>query len=892
MLRSTKSRINKAVVCCLNEVKKSAIEQAKKGKFSSNCEPRLYIALLSLVLLWATSLTAIEFAVYTVIISPTLDQVVNSIYNSAQIVLNEKTSYDQCAKRHYKGCNESFNLDLNHEVNQVNKMLQQNDMIIQKSNGRVSVCSDKFNEVIISLDYLEKTLNLQFQEFLLANATNETCANVDNIFHTQSSAIAVQNAEDQHNAISNNEISELISFLEARSEYDKQYAASVIGNLSLASLNLRQRLAFFRPQVLFPNITANLSMMLALLDPNPSLRKLITDGEEELRNDITFALNQTNDIRKRFFDKFSPIYNFLKTFAHWLNDDSIIGKLAKWFDVNSLLNFDSFKFPSPIKFMIPQLPIEPSDGAILAMKNAITSIGKAIEEQNLLANITFNNVDLAFGGVWLPKLFQDYDPPRVDIDILEKTISDELDAFKKVLRDKLGVLSKTVQISLNHLRGLNSTSESQQIIRSLLKTVVSPVLSLFVYPTLNFGGLLAGWHSVSSVVVILDVSYRIYKTFHIFHKQWQRAITAAPLTNLSQPQSFGTKRLTDFMTFLKRLPAIEIIILVSFMLIISAAILMIGYLPIYYDYVDGCVHGTPNGRGTMLTANANNLAQVFASFEGDAISQIAVQDINSQRQHECDRNSDLVFNHQQQNHQQLTDIIQNMNVLWGKVNSFRQCLNTTSLDLVMSYPGLAFVATNRTSLSVQSSLFNNSCHSVTDMQFSSLIEPVFSCNKIRTCVIQCHGPSQKVISDTIFNSGCQSEMFVHASVIGTLMSFVGYIGLNIASWFVLMGVRRLVWKKLTSNNNDYRAVKVNFIDGKLYFQDSTTKKKYCVPHDQGSDLDDQIKHLVKKTMDHGDKIYRRNGITMIVISCGVALIWVVLLFTAGTKVKFQYEHNH
>jgi len=101
----------------------------------------------------------------------------------------------------------------------------------------------------------------------------------------------------------------------------------------------------------------------------------------------------------------------------------------------------------------------------------------------------------------------------------------------------------------------------------------------------------------------------------------------------------------------------------------------------------------------------------------------------------------------------------------------------------------------------------------------------FSCEAIPVCTVSCHGPDKGIVSAVVKKCSCYGEWMAHANILQCLIGLWVFMCINVSRIWVIEGIVRIAWKKLSPKVFEYRGDCVMVEEGGGEGQEMKEKEK-------------------------------------------------------------------
>lgn len=845
-------------------IKRSIKEQIRYEINHRHAMERAMMAGVAVCLLWLTSLTVAQSIVYNLIRGPDLETVMHLTENAVNSTSIEKENYYMCAKRRAQECNLTYARELDREVTNCNRVLDQNRQVIDSITTQRGNCSNQFGYVISSLDQLG--LDLQPNFTLVPNLSLDSrCVTVEKVLADQIASIRAQSVAEIFQASADEKVSSLHSQYRARAQYDLTYSLNATIGLVLGGEALNTLVS--DPQLFFQNMSVYRDQLFACLGAgatnstcnNPTLVDQVALIREQMIQNYNTQRTLALDASVQLLKDFKPLQLFYNQFRD-----------AMRFSVELKNSLDSATNQNGggggnglagIGFVDMDIDIPPLslDSALLAFhsvddlsgatamqvenQNRMIESQRLIQEQMERDHLTTTEGQLS----WQATFFADYHPPPFDVDAEENGWKKTSSAFLPEIQGDLSLVAKRVveaNDTTDEFKPSSNTSESGKRAQDILQDFPFSPIHLYSYGNIDPRLMLGQWNQITNLALIMDYMYRILRSISIIRQYMKISEVLAPPADMrigTKTKSIRHQTPDQVMARLLTHPGVNLGMALIFIGICSSLFLKL-YLPFFNEYSRGC---NGNGgeeywqesNGTMITRNANTIALQVASGKGDSITSTEIDRINVQRELDCSKNSDLVTRQQKRLREENAYTRGKFTDLMEQVTAFQDCIRVTAVDLQLN------------GTRVHDALFSPLC----DQSGLPQLDPYeFQCSNIDICRPECIGPNKLAIEKATMDAGCTGEHYIHSGILGTALSAMTFTLMNLSRWTFLRGLRR--------------ALLSYFAVGDFSYLGSTT-----ADGDSASFTKEEIRKELAKTI----RNYERTGMLICGIGLMINLPWVI-----------------
>jgi hypothetical protein len=837
--------------------------------------------------------------VYGSLPTPTLASVLESARFALNVTLEVRHDYALCAMRRDRECNDSFYKDLTTEVTRSQNVLNNNRIRLNNYTDIRLTCVEHFGAVILALDYMQNTKMVPYDpDFLTVFAKTDpqastVCNNVAQTLQDQVAAIHAGEQAELYQQNSQERVGFLTSTIDAQAAYNDEYVSNLTGGLQLAGTNLQQYNT--DPNAAFNNMAANRDRWIACSSasgqyngqtcPGPTLIQRIDSMRKGAVDMYDNNVQAFKVFRDSIYTDYAPLFSFYTNFKNAMANEGIASAVASAIggDLYSVLGFDA-----DVSGELPSMSVPPTSQysanipttAPLAAQNAQDSTSLIAKQGAVQAQAQADSAALATQQVsWINGFFDDYNPPTIDTNATKNGFFKESSKFLPELEEDLNLVARAVRpAQQDNFQPDTNTTVSGRTAHDLLRD--NPVRDFDVYLyDIDLLQLLALWHSITGITLNMDYIYRALRSYQTVMRYWRISEVLAPPADVRQKGILKKgqikkdartpdQKMMDLLTN----PATTLLLALIFIGVVAGVFLQT-YLVLYTEYVTGCVYGSYEGRGTMLTRNGAVVMFGVAAQYGDSIEQTSKDRINTQRQLECSKNQDRTFKQQKLFRQEYLWDVDKMDETWAKVDSFQRCVWAAKIDSNFTTQ-LMYNATNGTATGgLQVNLFDSHCGPGLS-KFNRLDPSEFNCDAIAVCEPVCDFSvnGNKSITRPVWDAGCKIEYYVHSSVFGTFISILAFVLMNISRWVFLRGARAMFWRHFSTGDFNYLA-------------SSTEQGEMLHPLDvkyKGKSMKEVVRDELHRTV----KKFERMGVFTVALAGLINIPWIILLIYVSNTVQF------
>ena len=836
---------------------------------------RVILILYAVGLLWCTNLALVFYAVNDVALyRPTMFEVADVVYNAFEAVAKEKDSYDSCAAMDLKVCTDTYEIDHAAEQTRVSDIEGDNRAKIDTNKGLRVAALQQINASMTILEGLVTTGALLLSDYQVN--TSQNCPKLERWITGQLRASDAMNLFDQFTANTTTLIASRAEQLEARRRYDEEY----IANKTIEMQKLKEE---FKEAVQNPD-AAMATVQRELDELKACFMESGTFGNATCSSPEGSVVRNTQDTLDRFQTKFD---DYETAFTTYFNDVTVAIDVVRDFlgyidQINTNLRNlglgtiamsdpgPSGTAAQPVFVSIGGVTITSVDpnGTLAFLGIVETALAQRRQGLNQGAGEAAATSDDLLDEFW-----QDYAPPNISTDESKAAWEEEKKrqrALLDTILDEFSTPDETKEDNFGEpVRVETLLPESPD---ELINDTPLRAFDLFLYPESIFQSFALNIQQFVDLLIMFDVVFRVVHTLFIIRKYWLLSTIGKPPGDARIHRVAGGK-FGIHETFDQKVARLVthpfVLVGVAFIFVgLIAATFWLVYEPLYNQYVDTCVKtsrlefiaGTNEGNGTMLYRNGLSIASNFAFANGDNIIQEDGSKLNARRDSDCRRESfDTTRDYN-------NDAALNYAILQDYANSLslneelRTCLDIGAIDSAFS---TAFVA--------------ETTSGVWELEFENMTSAIYNCSKISPCEIGCAGPSNDVVTRDVYTGACVAEWWIHGSLMGSVMTVVMFVLINIARIELVNATVKAWWRLLAPAEFSYYGSCER--DGTLIYPESTSE--------EGMYLQEVVKkavHLRIASWEKGAYIHMLYALTLNVP-------WIFLLVVLSRDLTFTQSLN-
>jgi len=127
----------------------------------------------------------------------------------------------------------------------------------------------------------------------------------------------------------------------------------------------------------------------------------------------------------------------------------------------------------------------------------------------------------------------------------------------------------------------------------------------------------------------------------------------------------------------------------------------------------------------------------------------------------------------------------------------------------------------------------------------------------------------------MFDASCISEYYVHAGILGSFLSFLAYVLMNISRIVFLRGLRRMFWSHFSTGDFSYLATANEH--GEAEYPSRVVE--------EGISMKEAVRDELHETL----KKFQKAGIYLCIIALLINFPWVAILLRTQDGLKFDSQ---
>jgi len=864
----------------------------RKGKLSV---ARLTVSLVAVALLWITSLSNVIKILQgppAVIATPLFDLVLAEADAFFQETLRLRTGYIDCVAESLFACNISLAAAVEEEQARSQEAAASNEQLLLDAQVASIGCEAAYTRAVDAVKawaalrpipadpYVSSQCEAQIQSFTGG---------------TEAQKAAAYQLADDYSDSSKSTVELLANSISDRAAYDRLY----LYNKTLANAALDQyRISLasnFSLQVQLELASLNVSQMLACTSMSSehgvcaageSAREAVQAAQDRLYQSYTSAKDTWGDTVARaevYSDQavqqvqdaaatISAVNQWMADYFPELPDPSIEGVIGVPVpDLNlGSLEIDVGEIPS----------IEPPpalDDIYDSVKGTVADFEESVEAAASNLNLEGGKLQADLGIE--VDAFADYDPPEIDAGLVKEKHANESDSFKVEMADSIrDITAEETEEEMVDVEKANATGTAWLRRARDLQWFTQADLT---DPGFDWDWIFDAFAALTNTAVWFDVAYRAVHTVLIFRQFWGRSALPVPPVDVMKDDDARSRNYVAYqglqgLAMAVTSPPVLALLGICWTLL-TFIVLWSLYKPILDQYYEGCVRTEVDpttgivyevGTGTLLSRNVYAIAFNFATFDGNRDRLDGLDNYDSAVEAACAANTAQSAEEQAQLQLELNAAISNQAKMAQQVGVMADCYNLPMLDQEFVTLGVTAPPYNYPLLSYMLSVdgYAEQCAVTAAVSNSSLQEGSFDCSALPACPIACdeladeQGNDLSALADYSIGASCTAEWWFHGWALKAAFSLVIYAFVNIFRVLTVMGLSRILWRKLNTG----------------YFAFLGT----CDINGKPGHTDEELHIKLVKMLSH----FKQVGLGMLLVAAVAQVPWIVALVSVVPRI--------
>lgn len=817
---------------------------------------RLWLCVVCVLLLWMTTLETSIRITKMALVPPELDLVMATCEGQLGRVDEQKRDYVQCVDNQMAVCGQNLEVGVQEELRRAGNASKVNEdtlrQVLETSNG--------------ARQYLEQ-MKISIGNYLELHADQNVVLGYNNVSRCSLSerevaqglindvsdiTVPISESAQYFTSQSNQRVDHLATHVTAVNQYNNDYVTNKTGSLHETSVDLVSNV--LPPKLYavnesvqdFKESVDSLILCLSLeevsskrceySDDHNSAYDLYVQVENSVNaqvmamsavfEDITEDVEDWKGDVSDAIEKAAEFYGAVEGVMNVLQSSYGISQLCglsspDWcdFSVNDFFfDINSMTIPQPkLNFMGDSSELwSHLDVAVQETNNQIDALTSEVSSQ---LEGTASEMVTAISEVdFIPS---DYNPPEYGYaeDANDESLNQQQDGitFNANITSILGSMSTNMTgVTINATGNDIQTDAADIPLSSIIKSKVSSAWASFSNDELDLTNVIHAATTIEAILVIFDLTYRVFHTFRIVRRHWNGSMVELPVVNMKREDSTWTECLCKWLAYVDSVGTFGVLIMVF--LVIIVYIIASVYTTSLLSYRAACVTETSNS--TYVMRGMYTMAFNYASLEGNFALSKGVSSQNERAMSQCMMHSESSKSEYQHFVQQVQllngtytesasdlDIISRC-VAEEAISSFYMSNCCHYADYRDTYEGCATIYSNSSACAIDPFTGNvlmppwhyadqvSPMSGAYDDVVSVGTDAIFSCDPLPVCSISCNGPDDSIISSSAQMCSCSAEWYIHGSVIQVLLMCIIYLAMNASRSLITQGLAMLLWRQL------------------------------------------------------------------------------------------------
>lgn len=849
------------------------------------CE-RAAVCAVAVSLLWITSLGLCQAIVHQFISIPNVHDVVTLASYSVNQTTFQKNAYDECASSMVSDCRRSIAQENNTQVLAMRAKQQQNAQTLLMMQHLAAWCAIDLNNGMLGVNaiLLDLGVSTPLTTYATANTTvDPRCPLVTEMLKGQNGGMVALGASVRYADQTNADAAASLAAYDARAAYDEEYWNNKTAQYGFMT-NTTLRALVKETSGYFGNMNQTYNQFMACQSPTNQYagetcpEASVLNKFSQMQQDATNRFNDAKAQATNWANQANQTITSMSQFYTSLKNNAA---LLSAFDV--LLNFqgmsvDGLGFNAIGNLQIGGLSLGSMGTLDLtqvmndyaaqtqAYLEAMASQQAASAEANarlLLAQADLPNTSPVGAG---------YNPPPVDTSQQREYINNLTGSFAGTMSTALASTTSVAGDSADYI-----TTNTELLVsgdpdpKQFLSSLERRVYSFFVYDGFDPEEFADAYESLINNCLMFDYLFRALYTIQLIIKYWRvSAIDTPPAdvrTDLMQDKGLAVDTrspLAKLGAFVAH-PATQVIVCFIFGGVIISVFLGM-YMPIYNNFVEGCVVQNYTGEGSMVSRNAYAISYNYAAANGDRITTVAVDQLNAQREVDCATEVDASRRKQIEFENQYDLLYRNWWDSRYQAGALSSCLDIPAMQTAS--PTSTGPATNYNISSLNEALPGAFC----TQQVPTLVDSVFECKRDACVGALCttRVDSTAMLSIT-WAASCLSEEFTHMTFLTGAMVIIVFILINFSRIFAMRGIVRMYWRYLMDGRFTYLGTCER--DGELRYPSLITVEKYS------------MRRAIQESLKVRIFYWEARAWGIFLFGIGLNIPWIVILATIKNNTR-------
>jgi len=469
--------------------------------------------------------------------------------------------------------------------------------------------------------------------------------------------------------------------------------------------------------------------------------------------------------------------------------------------ISDLLPFTIAQLPDTfipelnINAVPPQVPSVDLSGIWAEVGHFVGDFDAAIAQVYLDMKVQMLNLNLSINTnlIDLPNFFDDYDPPAVDILAQQNRDAHQAEADSFVSQSAVALKQlEALPLVLPQIENLNLSF-------NFIPNIGFSTKLNFDFESLGgdikLAPMLTSFYVVIYLLAIGDYIYRVSRSVRVALTYWAASHTSLPTIDCRTQKTQTTKTRSGVKAAQVATHPLTIVAVAGVFIILVLSAVAAAYIPLYQQYVTGCVEGRD---GTLLTNNSYSVTYNFASASGNKILAEGLMKYDGTRGTTCGSSLQASAKAKADDENLIQTSVSSQTVNRENLFLIQQCVNFTAFGNEPDYMNVTGGARlPQYQIATAIDPVSGDCSYVSIQTYEKLEDSTFNCTLLPPCVPTCNGPDKQLIRSSTHQSGCTTEWMVHAGVVRFFMTILVFASLNLSRMWLLQGCLRYGWRSLT-----------------------------------------------------------------------------------------------
>ena len=797
-------------------------------KFSGkHFKERMCVLFIGIAMLWLTSLALCQAIVNAFIRGPNPTQVMDEGDKSMQWAEDQRLAYLACAERLLQQWNNTMARTFQTEVAATRAAQAYNAAVIQEDYAYRNSCSVSVQRGSNTLRYLQTNNNVTDPIATFPTPisyTDPRCNLVTQMAAGSTGAIQALGTSEAYSQDASSQTGQLSTQINARASYDSQYAAQKNAQLQQMGANTLAPLVNGSISA-FQQVNDTMNAFLACQSPTgvyggqtcPGASTLaqIQEGINKAQRQYVAVVASVTAWRASAEAKMNQLNSILSNFNKVLPSGVSIRDLLDQFvlPVNGFPTLDGMGLSAALGFSVPNMPPlgnfgpPPLSTVFDAYVQQSVAYAQKIRDEQLAALQKRQDALAASLGLSGLAALPAFNAPVPNTALVQQKIDNATKPFLGRMSTALKKAGQQGNAAAAEFQAaaLDASQSALNASDTLLQGLARRTYSFYAYDGFSVRDLERAWDNLINTALGFDYAFRVLHTLMMVRKYWKVSAITLPPGDARHDSVQGSATSVDQSNTLQKVAAIMthpyfIALVLLAMASVCVSLFISIYLPFYQEYVNNCVFGSYTGNGTMITRNAYVVSYNYAAGDGDKRTTEGINQLNTQRTLDCQ--NELISSQKQQraNENEEQFISSKYRNMQYQAFSLYMCLDGTSIQ--STYPSATWQANSLPPTTKWSDVVPSAPCNVT---LKKLRDATFNCSNVFASNNLCLGPDAPSILLSTWTAGCMAEWRIHTLILSSLMVIIMFVAINISRIYILRGIVRVNWRRLSDGRFSYVA---------------------------------------------------------------------------------------